>query len=470
MAATRLIALHENKGRTVSRCLKDRVEYAKNGEKTEGGEYVTAYECNPEIVDQEFYMMRSEYLRNHRVPAKDVIAYQIRQSFKPGEITPEEANAIGYELAMRFTKGDYAFIVATHTDKAHIHNHIIFNSVNIEGTKKFRDFFYSAAALRQISDSLCLEHGLSVIKPRPYSERNKRTDYPRGETFRAEIRRVIDEALKRKPKDMDELLRMLEEEEYHIRKGKRPAIKGKDRERFIRFSSLGSGYSVDDLERIIAGETAADPEIAKKNKEQRSEDKMDMLIDIQAKLAQGKGAGYERWAKVFNIKQVAKALLFLEQNGVRDIYTLTKKAKEASERFNSLSAAIKSAENRMSEIAVLKKHIFNYSRTKDIYVEYRKSGYSKKYFEAHREEIVLHKAAKQAFDEMKVESLPSIKELNVEYNTLLEQKKEAYKEYRQAKEKMTTWATVKYNIERFMDIDIEAEMKKQQERENKKSR
>ncbi len=104
MAATRLIPLHENKGKTVSQCLKDRVDYAKNGEKTEKGEYVTAYECNPQIVDQEFYSDRSQYIRNHRVPTNDVIAYQIRQSFKPGEITPEEANAIGYELAKRFTK------------------------------------------------------------------------------------------------------------------------------------------------------------------------------------------------------------------------------------------------------------------------------------------------------------------------------------------------------------------------------
>lgn len=167
MAATRLIALHENKGKTVSQCLKDRVDYAKNGEKTEDGEYVTAYECNPQIVDQEFYSTRNEYLKNHRVPRPDVIAYQIRQSFKPGEITPEEANAIGYELAMRFTKGRHAFIVATHTDKAHIHNHIIFNSVDLSGNRKFKDFFFSGLALQRVSDGLCLEHGLSVIKPRP---------------------------------------------------------------------------------------------------------------------------------------------------------------------------------------------------------------------------------------------------------------------------------------------------------------
>ncbi|MBR5361154.1 MAG: relaxase/mobilization nuclease domain-containing protein, partial [Lachnospiraceae bacterium] len=173
MAATRLIPLHENKGKTVSRCLKDRTDYVKNGEKTNDGEFISSYECNPEIVDQEFYSTRQEYLRQHRETKHDVIAYQIRQSFKPVEITPEEANAIGYELAMKFTKGQHAFIVATHTDKAHIHNHIVYNSTNLSGNRKFRNFFLSSFVIQKISDELCLEHGLSVIKPKPYSEREK---------------------------------------------------------------------------------------------------------------------------------------------------------------------------------------------------------------------------------------------------------------------------------------------------------
>lgn len=283
MAATRLIPLHENKGKTVSQCLKDRVDYAKNGEKTEKGEYVTAYECNPQIVDQEFYSDRSQYIRNHRVPTNDVIAYQIRQSFKPGEITPEEANAIGYELAKRFTKGDYAFIVATHTDKAHIHNHIIFNSTNISGTKKFRNFFLSSLVVRHLSDTLCLEHGLSVIKPKLYRDQEKRTDYPKRESYRDAIRDVIDRAIARNPKDFEELLRFLEEEKYQIKRSQNPAIKRKDQKRFIRFKSLGEGYRPEDLEKIISGEMERDPEIRKQNA--KPEKKVDMLIDIQAKLA-----------------------------------------------------------------------------------------------------------------------------------------------------------------------------------------
>ena len=468
MAATRLIPLHENKGKTVSQCLKDRVDYAKNGEKTEEGEYVTAYECNPEIVDQEFYSSRNEYLKDHRLAGGDVIAYQIRQSFKPGEVTPEEANAIGYELAMKFTKGRHAFIVATHTDKAHIHNHIIFNSTNLSCDRKFKNFFLSSFVIQRISDGLCLEHGLSVIKPKPYRDRTKRTDYPKRESYRDAIRDAIDRSLSRNPKDMEELFRMLEEEEYQVRRGKNPAIKGKEQKRFIRFRSLGDGYTDKDLEKTIAGEMEHDPEIRKKNQSGKPEKKVDLLIDIQAKLAQGKGAGYERWAKVYNVKQIAKALLFLEEHGIRDLDALSARAKEASDRFSELSAVIKSSEKRMAEIVALKTHILNYSKTRDVYVAYRKSGYSKKFFEEHREEITLHKAAKQAFTELNVEKLPTIKQLNEEYAELLARKKEAYREYRQAKQDMTDFATAKYDIERFLNIEHEAEKAEEQAKEKQK--
>lgn len=127
MAATRLIAMHQNKGKSVGQCLKDRTDYAKNGDKTEHGEMISSYACDKETVDEEFMLAKQEYLRiTGRKPKGDIIAYQIRQSFKPGEITPEEANEIGYETALRFTKGNHAFIVATHIDRAHIHNHIFF--------------------------------------------------------------------------------------------------------------------------------------------------------------------------------------------------------------------------------------------------------------------------------------------------------------------------------------------------------
>ena len=143
MAATRLIALHVNKGKTVEQCLADRTDYAKNELKTENGELVSSYECDVKTADEEFALSKREYEQiTGRKPKGDIIAYQIRQSFKPGEITPEEANEVGYETAMRFTKGKHAFIVATHTDRAHIHNHIIYNSTTLDCTRKFDDFFF----------------------------------------------------------------------------------------------------------------------------------------------------------------------------------------------------------------------------------------------------------------------------------------------------------------------------------------
>ena len=159
MAATKLIAMHQNKGRSVMQCLKDRTDYAKNGEKTEDGKYISSYKCQPDFVDWEFAQSKIDYLKKTwRQPKGDVIAYQIRQSFKPGEITPEEANEVGYETGMRFTKGKHAFIVATHVDRAHIHNHIIFNSTNLDCDRKFRDFWFSGIALQRLSDIICLEH------------------------------------------------------------------------------------------------------------------------------------------------------------------------------------------------------------------------------------------------------------------------------------------------------------------------
>lgn len=207
MAATRLIALHINKGKTVAQCLADRTDYSENAAKTEDGKYISAYACDAKTCDEEFLLSKRQYEHiTGRTQAHDVIAYQIRQSFKPGEITPEEANKVGYETAMRFTKGKHAFIVATHVDRAHIHNHIIFNSTTLDCTRKFRDFRLSGLALARLSDIVCLEHRLSVIIRKPYGERQKRTEYPEKKSQRDEICEAIDAALERKPKDFRELI------------------------------------------------------------------------------------------------------------------------------------------------------------------------------------------------------------------------------------------------------------------------
>lgn len=184
MAATRLMALHIVRDRTLAESLKERMDYTEDELKTEQKRYISTYGCDIETADEEFLLSHREYHANVRdIRKKEIIAYQIRQSFKPGEITPEKANEIGYELAMRFTKGDYAFTVCTHTDKEHIHNHIVFNAISMDGKKKFRNFYYSGIALRRISDILCFENGLSIIKPAPYAERKKQGRYSRTKNY-----------------------------------------------------------------------------------------------------------------------------------------------------------------------------------------------------------------------------------------------------------------------------------------------
>ncbi len=196
MAATRIMALYHVKGKSVAQCLKDRIEYVMDEKKTGNEKYISSYGCNPDTCQEEFYLAKQEYEHiTGRVRKNDVIAYQIRQSFKPGEVDPEEANAIGYELAIRITKGKHAFLVCTHTDKAHIHNHIIYIAVFLDCTRKFRDFHLLGLAVARLSDLICLEHSPSVIVRKPYSERVKRIVYPEKKYFRDEICEQIDAAL-----------------------------------------------------------------------------------------------------------------------------------------------------------------------------------------------------------------------------------------------------------------------------------
>lgn len=450
MAATRLIPLHVNKGKTVARCLADRVDYSQNPEKTEDGKYVSSYGCNPETVDEEFLLSKRQYVQiTGRESKKDVIAYQIRQSFKPGEVTPEEANQIGHELAMRFTKGAHAFIVATHTDQKHIHNHIIFNSTTLDCTRKFRDFYFSGIALRRISDLICLEHGLSVIKPKAYRDREKYQDTRFTKSKRKQIREAIDTILLEEPKDFEDFLKRMEREGFFIRREKQLAILLEGSVRPIRFKSLGKGYTEEDIVKRILGDESLVP------KSKSFAERINYsLIDIQKKLQEGKGGGYQRWAKVFNVKQTAKTILFLQERGIYDYESLKQITDSAADRMTELGASIKAKEKRLGEIRALKTHIINYAKTRDVYVEYRKSGYSKKFFEAHREELALHKAAKEAFTQSGLEKLPTVKQLNQEFYEILQAKKEEYEEYRKLKDELREYQIARKNMEIVLDIPV----------------
>ena len=431
---------------TVAACLKNRTDYIENPDKTEQGQLVSSYKCSPLTVDEELMLSKRQYeLVTGRRQKNDVIAYQIRQSFKPGEITAEEANKVGYELAMRFTKGKYAFLVATHTDREHIHNHIIYNSTALDCSRKFRDFLLSGLAVQRLSDLICLEHSLSVIEIKPYRARQKRVLYPPKESNRDRLCGIIDTILAEKLGDYEAFLQKLEQQGYEVKRGKHTAVKGKGQKRFIRFQTLGTGYSEEEIKAVLEGKANHQPYQRKPPKEQPFQ----LLVDIQGKMAEGKSVGYKRWATKFNLKEMSKTLLFLQEQKISSAEELRECAAAATERYHAMGDSIKAAETRLAEIAVLKTHIINYAKTRPVYDAYRKSGYSKKFLEAHREEITLHKAAKAAFDEAGLQKLPKVKELDAEFAELLTKKKASYPDYRKARNEMQELVRAQKNVERF---------------------
>lgn len=445
MAATRLIPLHINKGKTAAICMKERLDYAQDTEKTDGGELITSYACDPRLAWQEFMLERGRYLISHRaVPEADVIAYQIRQSFKPGEVSPEEANRIGYELAMRFTKGKHAFTVSTHIDRKHVHNHVIFSAVDLNAERKFRNFFLSTYAVRRLSDTICVEHGLSIIEDRPKREWQSYTKHNKDVSRREILRMDLDEIMEKKPASFEELLSHLKSVGYEIKYGKHVSVRSSGGSGFIRFRSLGEGYKEADLKAVIEGRMSRPVGIKPQRRPESPH--FSLMKDFDEILRQKKGRGYERWARHFNNTQAAEVLIFLQENNIDSYEKLDALTDHAADRFHELAEEIRSCESRLKEIGNLKKAIADYSKTRIVYEAYRKTGYSKKYLEEHREEIMIHKAAKRIFDSVPDKKTLKMKELSEEYGRVLERKKAAYRDYRTARDEMKKYTVARKNV------------------------
>lgn len=453
MATTRIMPLHTGKGRSVGNAIRDILDYVENPDKTDRGRLITAHGCNGPIADAEFLFSKQQYLARtgRRRGADDVIAYHVRQAFVPGEVTPEEANRIGWEFAERFLKGKHAFLVATHTDRCHVHNHIIWNSTALDCKGKFRDFLRSGMAVRRLSDLICLEHQLSVIEQpqRGGLSYDKWLGDRARPSQREQLRQAIDAALERRPADMEALLALLSQAGVEVqRRGKSISLRLAGGKRFLRLDRMGAGYTEAELRAVLAGERVHTP-VRRPGAGQPAR-RVSLLVDIQAKLRGGKGAGYARWATKFNLKQMAQTLAYLNQHHLLDYRALSEKTAAATDRCHQLGDIIKSAEKRMAEIAVLRTHIANYAKTRAVYAAYRKAGCSQTFRAEHEAEILLHQAAKRAFDELNVKKLPRMKDLQAEYAALLTEKKAAYADYRKARDEMRELLSVKANVDQIM--------------------
>ena len=467
IATTRLTKRKTTPGLSIAQSIKDCTDYGKNPVKTEEGKYISAYECDPATVDAEFLLWKSRYKAatgREQKADRDVLCYQIRQSFLPGEITPEDANRIGYELAMRWTKGRHQFIVTTHTDKAHIHNHIYYNSTTLDCTHKYRDFLGSGRALGRLSDTLCLENGFSVVRQPKQKSQGKYKSYgewakgrERPLTFQQKLCAAIDVALEKQPSDLAAFLSLMEQSGYEV-KQQRGAISfrapGQERFTRLRSSTLGKGYGQKDIEAALSGSQRGTGQPGQR---------VNLIIDIQSRL-QGKGPGYERWAKVFNLKQMAAALAFLQENDLMEYGQLEKKAAEATERFHTLSGQIKSAEAALQTNRELKAATVQYARTRPVFQEYKARKYSRKFLAEHEGDIELYRAACADFKRiLGGVKLPKMDELKEEGRELAEKKKRLYAEYRKTREEMREVTAAKANIDYLLGY-AEPGRKKEQER------
>ena len=474
MAATWLKPIKKSKTMGKRSSVAAIIDYVENPQKTDNGRLIRTYACGSRTADNEFLLAKQEYERKSKrgQGKKNVIAYNIRQSFLPGEVTPEEANRIGYELAMRFTKGQHSLIVCTHIDKAHVHNHIIFNSTTIDCERKFKNFFRSSFAVRHISDLLCAENGLSIIE-NPQPPKENYGDWlgdKKKPTNKDILKRKIDEIVPQCETFEDFMARLIADGYEVNASRKHISVKGQGWGKASRLDTLKGDHTEAAIRARIAstktmssgGESPSPQSGSPQSGGRRVEtpngrpatasEAPSLLIDIQAKIAEGKGAGYAHWAKIFNLKESAKTLVFLKENGIDSYEDLKKKSSSASGEFAALTKRIKDIESRQKDIAELQKQIGTYGKTRDIYAKYKASGWSRDFYDIHAADIILHRAAKKHFDALGMKKLPSINQLKQEYATLAAERKKLYGGYHSLKDKSRELAVACANAERILGI------------------
>ena len=300
------------------------------------------------------------------------------------------------------------------------------------------------------------KHGLSYNKWRGGHDKLSNRDL---------LRMAIDAALEKQPKDFDALLALLKASGYSVARKGRLSLRHENQKKSIRLDSLGAGYSEQELRAVLAGSRAHKPFVRKKYPKRR--ERATLIADIEAKLNAGKGYRYDQAMKVIKLKQMAKTLIYLEEKGFANFDALADAAADAEKRFYDLKAAIKAAEARMSEIQTLRTHIMNYSKTRSVYTGYRKAGYSKKYLAEHEGDILIHKAAKKAFDAFGLKKLPTVRSLNEEFARLLAEKKAAYAEYHRAQEQMRELLIHKANAAYLLGLNEQNRQTTERQREEK---
>lgn len=414
------------------------LDYILNPDKTDEKLLVSSYGCTPETADIEFGWTRN---KSNKFWGNQLARHLI-QAFEPGETTPEQAHEIGKKFADEVLGGKYEYVLTTHIDKGHIHNHIIFNAVSFVDYKKYQSNKISYGFIRRTSDRICEEYGLSVIRnPKGQGKSYiEHTAYKQGKSWKAQLRTTIDTLIPI-AKDFDDLLLLMEQKGYKVKKqNKNVSFCAEGREKYIRSKSLGEDYTVEAIKERIAGRP-------KKISAPKIDKRINLIIDIQNNIKAQQSKGFEHWAKINNLKQAAKTLNFLTENNITTYEELEKAADKIHKEFDGVSEKIKDIENRINQSALLIKNIETYKKLKPVIDRYKKSKNKAQFAEKHRSEIILYEAALR---ELKKSKYPPIKELKQSYSELTSEKETLYQEYKKHKSKVSEIDVIKSNVETLL--------------------
>lgn len=459
MATTRIIPMHKNSGKSVQQTLRGRIQYAVNHEKTDQGTLVSCHQCFAKNAEKVFALTKDIYVKKTgRKQKSDVIAYQVRQSFKGKEVDPQTANEIGYKLAMEITKGKHAFIVATHIDTGNIHNHIIWNSTEQSCERKWRNEFNSSEKVAEISDRLCADYNLSVIKEPKSKGKNYAEHKGKNNQLNHsdKIRISIDEALKEKPKNFEEFLLRMQEKGYKIKRGKHISFLGNKQEKFIRLRSLGENYSEENIRAVIEKDKTHKPFSTSKKYKRifvlKSTQKVSLVVDLTNICNAQKGKGFEQWAIKHNVQELAKTINFLCDNQIESYNQLSNKINEINNKNVNISD-IENIDLRLKEISKIQKSVIQFAKTKPIQDKYKASGYSADFKQAYVTDLLLFKEAKNKLKELGLSKVPKMKDLKEEYASLQTEKKKLYAIYHENKKDLKDFENVKRNVDLILNIN-----------------
>lgn len=439
----------------VKSTLSKALDYIENPDKTDGKMLISSFGCSYETADIEFGYTLSQALDNG-----SNLAFHLIQSFAPGEVDYEKAHEIGKQLADAVTKGQHEYVVTTHIDKGHIHNHVIFCAVNFVDHHKYNSNKRSYYGIRNMSDKLCRENGLSVVVPGKGSKGKSYAEYQAektGTSWKGKLKIAVD-ALIPQVSSFEELLTRLQAAGYEIKPGKYVSCRAPGQERFTRLKTLGADYTEEAIRERIAGRRA---KAAKAPREQRD---VSLLIDIENSIKAAQSKGYEQWAKIHNLKQAAKTMNFLTEHKIEQYADLVSRIEEMSAESGQAADALKNAEKRLADMAVLIKNVSTYQKTKPVYDAYRKARNREKYRAGQEQAIILHEAAARSLKAAGIAKLPNLAALQSEYEALQAQKEALYADYGKLKKKVREYDIIKQNIDSILQADRQPEREKGTER------